>query len=433
MTGTRVTGGPAPTPRKAARLRCVLGTAVALTLGAGGLAACSSSTSASPTTAATTSGTCQPPSNWRSTTATAVAGTPSDFDLTSFDGTKIRIHWFPDPSADGQARPTVLMGPGWGQSGETDTSPDRRPGGYQHRPAVAGRIQRTDLGPAWIREVVRSGRGRQPELRGPGRHRHHQLGGPTARRRDHRPGVPRVGMVGESYGGGIQFAAAEQDCRIDAIAPTIAWNSLGTSLDKSQTPKEGWSTMLLASVGLVGQAEPGDRHAADKEMNSTGTIDSKAVAFFLARGPAAVPVEGQGPDPDPARHGRRSLHARRRDRQLRGAQEAGNDGVDGLVLRRPRCLPDRPGYRHRRRQLSLAWMQHYVAQDGSVSVLKGFEFVDQDGTSYAAPDVPVARAVPRGGRPVRGHWPSRREEGRDLRPSRPTPRRPTPSMRWPTR
>ena len=49
-------------------------------------------------------------------------GVPSDFDLTSFDGTTIRIHWFPDPSADGRARPTVLMGPGWGESGDTDTS-----------------------------------------------------------------------------------------------------------------------------------------------------------------------------------------------------------------------------------------------------------------------------------------------------------------------
>ena len=51
-----------------------------------------------------------------------MSGIPSDFDLTSFDGTKIRIHWFPDSSASGQDRPTVLMGPGWGQSGDTDTS-----------------------------------------------------------------------------------------------------------------------------------------------------------------------------------------------------------------------------------------------------------------------------------------------------------------------
>ena len=57
---------------------------------------------------------CQPPSGWQSTKAVAVPGVPSDFDLTSFDGTTIRIHWFPDPSADGRARPTVLMGPGWG-------------------------------------------------------------------------------------------------------------------------------------------------------------------------------------------------------------------------------------------------------------------------------------------------------------------------------
>ena len=33
------------------------------------------------------------------------------------------------------------------------------------------------------------------------------------------PGDPLVGMVGESYGGGIQTAAASHDPRIDAIVP----------------------------------------------------------------------------------------------------------------------------------------------------------------------------------------------------------------------
>ena len=47
------------------------------------------------------------------------------------------------------------------------------------------------------------------------------------------PGDPRMGMVGGSYGGGIQFVTAAQDCRIDAIVPEIAWHSLTTSLDKA--------------------------------------------------------------------------------------------------------------------------------------------------------------------------------------------------------
>jgi ABC-2 type transport system ATP-binding protein len=39
-------------------------------------------------------------------------------------------------------------------------------------------------------------------------------------------------------------------------------------------------------------------------------------------------------------------------------------------------------------------MQHYVAHDTSVHVLKGFAFVDQNGTSYAAPNYPLPAGAP---------------------------------------
>jgi putative CocE/NonD family hydrolase len=42
---------------------------------------------------------------------------------------------------------------------------------------------------------------------------------------------PRVGMWGGSYGGQVQFAAAAQDPRIDALNPQITWNDLSYSLD----------------------------------------------------------------------------------------------------------------------------------------------------------------------------------------------------------
>ncbi|MGL6235683.1 MAG: alpha/beta fold hydrolase [Segniliparus sp.] len=35
---------------------------------------------------------------------------------------------------------------------------------------------------------------------------------------------PRVGMIGASYGGGVQFATASVDPRLDAIVPMITWN-----------------------------------------------------------------------------------------------------------------------------------------------------------------------------------------------------------------
>ncbi|MEV0636609.1 CocE/NonD family hydrolase [Streptomyces sp. NPDC050619] len=46
-----------------------------------------------------------------------------------------------------------------------------------------------------------------------------------------RPGDPRVGMVGGSYGGAVQLATAAVDHRVDAIVPMITWNDLAYSLD----------------------------------------------------------------------------------------------------------------------------------------------------------------------------------------------------------
>jgi ABC-2 type transport system ATP-binding protein len=204
-----------------------------------------------------------------------------------------------------------------------------------------------------------------------------------------RPGVPRVGMVGESYGGGVQFAAAEQDCRIDAIAPTIAWNSLGTSLDKNQTPKSGWSN-VLSKVASTATLDP-EITAADNEMNSSGVIDPKATAFFVARGPAQylskvkVPtliLQGTVDDLFTLDEGIANYEAlQKHGTTVSMAWFCGGHGV---------CLTD-PGSAIEVGPLSLAWMQHYVAMDKSVNVIKGFEFVDQNGTSYAAPAYPLPR------------------------------------------
>ncbi|HEX3706655.1 MAG TPA: CocE/NonD family hydrolase [Mycobacteriales bacterium] len=79
---------------------------------------------------------------------------------------------------------------------------------------------------------------------------------------------PRVGMIGGSYGGGIQFAVAKVDPRLDTIVPIITWNDLRYSLspnnattpgqvadvagdpDTPGTEKLEWSLLLFAD-GLV--------------------------------------------------------------------------------------------------------------------------------------------------------------------------------------
>jgi ABC-2 type transport system ATP-binding protein len=45
-----------------------------------------------------------------------------------------------------------------------------------------------------------------------------------------KPGDPRVGLAGESYGGGISLLTAAYDQRVDAIVPLVTWNDLADSL-----------------------------------------------------------------------------------------------------------------------------------------------------------------------------------------------------------
>jgi predicted acyl esterase len=47
------------------------------------------------------------------------------------------------------------------------------------------------------------------------------------------PDDPRIGMIGGSYGGGVQFSTAAIDPRLDAIVPVITWNDLSYSLAPS--------------------------------------------------------------------------------------------------------------------------------------------------------------------------------------------------------
>ncbi|BBX69284.1 CocE/NonD family hydrolase [Mycolicibacterium psychrotolerans] len=60
---------------------------------------------------------------------------------------------------------------------------------------------------------------------------------------------PRMGMVGVSYGGGIQLVTAASDPRVDAIAPGWAWNTLPDSLYPHNAFRTSYSALLL--LGLV--------------------------------------------------------------------------------------------------------------------------------------------------------------------------------------
>ena len=62
---------------------------------------------------------------------------------------------------------------------------------------------------------------------------------------------PRVGMVGISYGGGIQFATAAIDPRLDTIVPGATWNDLSYTLSPNNTSQTGVSSATPGAAKLV--------------------------------------------------------------------------------------------------------------------------------------------------------------------------------------
>jgi ABC-2 type transport system ATP-binding protein len=221
--------------------------------------------------------------------AKPVKGSKSDFDLTSFDGTTIRIHWFPRAGSGDRRSPTVLMGPGWSLGGDTDADPDAEVGpqsvvtiGTLH--AAGYNVATWDprgFGKSTGTVTVDSASYEAKDVSA----LIDWISGRQGVALD-APGNPRVGMVGMSYGGGIQFVTAATDCRVDVITPTNAWNSLATSLYPAETFKAGWGE-LLVSIASGANLDPHITRAS-ADASSTGELSQDDRTWFLDRGPDDV-------------------------------------------------------------------------------------------------------------------------------------------------
>ena len=277
-----------------------------------------------------------------------------DVTVRSFDGTKIAAHFFPAKGlAGGERAPTVLIGHGYGGTGDTDeesvygpTSPGRlRSEGYNVLTWDARGFGKSG-GTVQVDHRDYEGRDVQALL-------DYVAEQPEARLDS--PGDPRAGMGGGSYGGAIQLVTAAIDRRVDAIVPLIAWNDLVRSLFQSETVKAGWGS-LLTGVGSTATTG-GALNPSGPELGSTDPhITSAAVegtggGRFSERVRALVrrPLDGSADlahpcsDADRPGHRRHPLHAPRGDRQPRAAEGQRRTAQDALVLRRARRLHGRVG------------------------------------------------------------------------------------------
>lgn len=228
--------------------------------------------------------------------APANAARPRDVKIVSFDGTQIYVHFMPATGLQqGVQAPTIFYGPGLGMPGQTSIEGTvldgvltnalgmpsilaLRNAGYNvvtwdpRGEYFSGGQLQIDSPDYEARDVsaIISWIATQPEVK---------LDGDPANL------DPRMGMVGASYGGGIQLVTAATDHRVDAIVPTIAWNSLTTSLYKAQSFKSGWGTLLSAVLVLTLARTNPAIIPATIYGDLTGTLTPVDVALLADRGP----------------------------------------------------------------------------------------------------------------------------------------------------
>ena len=323
--------------------------------------------------------------------AFAPGNTPIAFTqkVTSFDGTQISANFFPVSTlAAGQTAPLVLSAAGLGQRGTID--PFATSGSERVVPGP-GVLRTPVLGSSGFNVITWDPRGTFDSggvL---------QFDNPFFEARDvsalldwaaastpttlNGPNDPAVGMVGGSYGGGIQLTVAGTEPRIDAIVPVDAWHSLPGSLQAGNALDTKAAFTLLAAL---------DR----PEIRMSRTLRSALVDGL---------VNGRLSDADVAVLSNSNVLLNQLQAPALLIQDT-NDPVWSLdqslqntqtILTNPYGVPTKlawydgtsndPNVEQTLHQYSLAWLQKYVEGVPIPDALTpNFQWWDQTGTRYTS-------------------------------------------------
>jgi len=111
------------------------------------------------------------------------------------------------------------------------------------------------------------------------------------------PNDPRVGMLGESYGGAVQLLASAEDPRIDALVPIATWYDLSQALAPAGQMKVGWTGVLLG-LGVATGYDLGKFAQAPYLRSAGGTMTAEVQAELKAHSLASYCARGQRPQAD---------------------------------------------------------------------------------------------------------------------------------------
>ena len=341
-------------------------------------------------------------------TALAAPGPAAARDLAvrSFDGVSIVAHFLPAAGLQpGERRPTVIEGTSFAARGVTD------PGDNS-----TDRIGIATMRDAGFNVLTWDSRG----FGGSGGVA--QFDSPDFEARDVQalidyiatapealldgPGDPRVGMVGSSYGGGIQYVTAALDHRVDAIAPDLTWHSLVTSYARDGAFKAGWLLDVCTGGEIFGLADgvvDGLTGPAGAQLGSTapqlnalclegnllGSLSAASQQWLADRGPGSLLdqirtptliTQGTVDTLFPLREAIANYRQlRASDVPVKMLWYCGGHGTCDNPAATTDVL----------RRTGLAWLRRWLNHDSAINTGPRFEWVDDSGAWHAAPDYPL--------------------------------------------
>ncbi|MBP1819179.1 hypothetical protein [Mycobacterium sp. OAE908] len=326
---------------------------------------------------------------------------PRDVKVISFDGTPIYVHFMPAAGLRaGQKAPTILDGPGLALPGATN--PDAMNDEFLPNDVIGVGTLRH----AGYNVVTWDPRG-EWSSGGTMQVDHPDFEGkdvsaiiswlatqPEVKLDDAKTLDPRIGMVGASYGGGIQLATAVNDHRIDAIVPTIAWHSLTTSLYKDQAFKSSWGTILVAAlIGTNARVNP-RIYPGLIYGDITGTITEADQDLIAERGPGDLVKNITAPTLLVQGTVDTLFTLAEADANAKALVAAGvPTKVVWFCGGHGACLTStNDGVMVK--EATMAWLDRYVKGDLSVDTGPQFEWVDQHGQRFSSDTYPVHQGTP---------------------------------------
>lgn len=317
------------------------------------------------------------------------------YKVSSFDGTLISVNWFPKLGLTGSdTAPTILDGPGLATPGQTDPYTQYGIGGLT--PGVSLLRENYNVVSWDPRGEFASGGVLQ-------------LDNPFFEGRDvsailnwvagldnsliDGPNDPRVGMVGGSYGGGIQLTSAATDPRIDAIVPGISWNSLNNSLYPDGAFKTSYASLLLLSLVLSNARINNQIYLGIITGDLIGLLSQTAQAVLSSSGPTSLLNQLKAPalliqgtvdvlfTLQQSIDNAETILGNPYDTPVKMIWFCGGHGV---------CLTN-DGYDNPNLASTFAWLDYYV-KDGNTSGMPdipNFQFTDQYGTWFESDYLPT--------------------------------------------